>query len=212
MKLIIIISVLFVGTLHGQLKLNFFASAHGDDFKNRFTSVQTNTIDNVRQSHSIHNVVLQGIVGAASSVLFFFPPAALTIHVAWNDYDPFLGAALGVLTLSSFVFGNGVGVYLISNVENRKIRFWKVVEYSFIGAAAGATIIAIASTEYQTIPAEYGIAAALCPLFSSILYTTFIADWPNTFVDYPANNEVHSHKDLINHSKVFDLELLRYEF
>ncbi|QQS37913.1 MAG: hypothetical protein IPM56_08235 [Ignavibacteriales bacterium] len=211
MKRLLIILILCVGVPQAQFKLNVQSVTYETDFTSRYNSSVTSSIDNVRQSHSAHNIGLQVIVGSLSSALFFFPPALLTFHTAWNNNGS-LSAAFGVLSFASFIFGNGVGVYLISNVENKKIRFWKVVEYSFIGAAAGAIIITIASTEYQTIPDEYGIAAALCPLFSSIVYTTFIADWPKASVNYPINNAVHSHKDLVNHSKVFDLELMRYEF
>ena len=164
----------------------------------------------VTQKHSTENLCGQALVGSLCAFGFSFLPYSATMsNLGSNDQ---VSTASTILTLSFYVFGASVGVYWIAQSENPELSFWGTVGFSVIGAAVGSGLVAIFASGNDT-PFYGGVVlAALFPIISSIIYTSSIANWPteNQSISLPKNSL--SHKYLIQHSKIFDVELFRFNF
>ena len=178
---------------------------------NRITLFQPD--DNIFKHHSFINLSGQAIIGSVFAAGFSILPLAATVANAWGSDGTrtsraTLGVALSILTISSYVFGSAVGVHLIAKSENTELSFWGTVGYSAIGGGAGIVLLAILASQYETIPGG-GAIVIFFPLIGSMVYASFISDWPqeNQKISFYKNNI--SHKDLIEQTKLFNIELLR---
>lgn len=134
-------------------------------------------IDTTFGGHSVLNISAQVVVGQTFGILFSLPPMAGFWASVWSPHgNPATTAALGILTISSYVFGTATGVYIVADMENERLGFWKTVGSSAIGAGAGVLLLSILATQYETIPSNGGMIVALSPLFGAVIYTCFIAD------------------------------------
>jgi hypothetical protein len=120
-------------------------------------------------------------------------------------------AGLVLLTLSAYVLGAGVGVYCIANLESPNISFWGTIGYSVLGAAASAVLISILSS-FHNNSAAVAIIAAFCPVLGSMFYALFIADWPQVNKKKEWGMNFYSQKDIIEMSKIYNVEIVRIEF
>jgi len=162
------------------------------------------------RKHSFINLAGQAVVGTGLAVVFFVPTAAASFSIGWNNnLDPPIGATLEVLTISSYFIGAAVGVHWVAKAQNKELSFWKTVGYSFIGGSVGLGLLAILSTQYTTIPGVGGTIAALCPVIGSMIYASFVSDWPQEVPKVSLYKKSISHKDLIEQTQIFNLELVR---
>ena len=159
--------------------------------------------------HSLVNLSLQPIVGTGLAFIFSIPPLAGAWNSAWNHGTDVSQTTWAILTFSAYILGAGTGVYLIAHVENSKISYWKTVEHSVIGGAAGALAAALLASQYSTIPNAGAIFIAFSPVIGAMFYTSFVADWPHQNQDLSFNNKMLSHKDLINRTNIFNIEVIR---
>jgi hypothetical protein len=139
-------------------------------------------------------------------VFSFLPYSATMSNLGSNEQ---VSTASAILTLSFYVFGASVGVYWFAQSENPELSFWGTVGFSFIGAAVGSGLVAILASGNDSPPTAGVVLAALFPIISSMIYTSSIANWPTENQSIPLPKNSLSHKDLIQYSKIFDVELLR---
>lgn len=164
----------------------------------------------ISQKHSILNLSGQALVGSTFAVGFSILPLAAMWANAWgSDGTPASQTAIGILTLSSYLFGSAVGVHLVAKSENPELSLWKTFGYSAIGGGTGIILLSILASQYETIPGAGDVIVALCPIIGSMVYTSFIADWPQDYQKVSFIKTNLSHKDIIEQTKLFDIELLR---
>jgi len=191
-----------IGYLNAEIK--YF------DKNNNSNIVLFGTDKIVTQKHSFLNLSGQAIVGSAFAVGFSILPLAATWANAWgSDGTPVSQTALGILTISSYLFGSAVGVHLVAKSENGELSLWKTFGYSAIGGGVGVVLVAILASQYETIPGAGGVIVALCPVIGSMVYASFISDWPQDNQKVSFAKTTLSHKDFIEQTKLFNLELFR---
>ena len=198
MKLLIILTVvLFTENIFSQNALY-----------NKFSS-PLKLGNKVYDNYSLTNLVFQPVVGSVLAFIFAIPPLAAGFHDAWNHGSDGSQTVWGVLTLSAYCLGAGTGVYLVAHVENKKLTYWETVEYSVFGGAIGVITAAVLASQYSTIPNAGAIFIAFSPVIGAMFYTSFVADWPTQNRDLSFNNKILSHKDLINRTNIFNIEVIR---
>jgi hypothetical protein len=175
---------------------------------NHFTVIQQDNISS--QHYSFLNLTGQALVGSTLAIVFSIPPISAGFADAWsgksNDASQ---TALGILAISSYLFGAAVGVHWIASYENPNLSFWGTVGYSTIGGSVGAVLVSILATNYTTVPTVGVIIVALTPIIGAMIYASFISDWPIESKEISFHKINISHKDLIEQTKIINLELLR---
>ncbi len=166
--------------------------------------------------HSAFNVAGQIIVG--SSLAFIFPISFLYgSFLASFHHEPDDAVKVGLLFLmfSSYTFGAAVGVDWIASIENKNNSLLETFGYSAIGSGAGILLISILASQYETIPWCGGFVAFLCPILSSVLYTTLISDWPaqaEISSDRIEPDRIYGHRDLIEESMLIKINIFQLRF
>ena len=164
----------------------------------------------VSKKYSFLNLSGQAIVGSVFAVGFsILPLAASWANAGGSDGTPVSQTALGILTVSSYIFGSAIGVRLIAKSKNSELSFWGTVGYSAIGGGVGVILLSILASQYKTIPGADGVIVALCPIIGSMVYASFISDWPQENQEVSFTKTSISHKDIIEQTKLFNMELLR---
>uniref|UniRef100_A0A832LK16 Uncharacterized protein n=1 Tax=Ignavibacterium album TaxID=591197 RepID=A0A832LK16_9BACT len=175
---------------------------------NHFTVIQQDNISS--QHYSFLNLTGQALVGSTLAIVFSIPPISAGFADAWsgksNDASQ---TALEILAISSYLFGAAVGVHWIASYENPNLSFWGTFGYSTIGGSVGAVLVSILATNYTTIPTVGVIIVALTHIIGAMIYASFISDWPNESQEISFHKINISHKDLIEQTKIINLELLR---
>ncbi len=164
----------------------------------------------VSHKYSFINLTGQALVGSALAVGFSILPSSVAFISALSGKSTEISqATLGILTISSYLFGSAVGVHWVAKSQNSKLSFWGTVGYSAIGGGFGAILTTILASHYTTIPAFGGIIVALCPIIGSMIYASFISDWPQEpqKISFVKNNLTQN--DIFEQSKLFNIELFR---
>ena len=161
------------------------------------------------RKHSILNLSGQLLVGSTLAMGFSIIPAGLVGAASFGKETEVSVPLLNIIAVSSCLFGSAVGVHWVAKAENSNLAFWKTVGYSAIGGSGGVLILTLLTTQYVTVPAAGIVVVALCPIIGSMIYSSFISDWPqeNSNAAFYKNN--FSHKDLIERSKLFNFEIMR---
>lgn len=99
---------------------------------NNFIDIQTDNIPS--QHHSILNLTGQSLVGFSLTVGFSILPLSSAFGNAFSGNSTVASqTALGVLAISTYLFGAAVGVNWIASYENPNLSFWGTLTYSAIG-------------------------------------------------------------------------------
>jgi len=163
--------------------------------------------------HSYLNITWQLVVGSATAAGCSIIPWSIGFAEAWSgNSSPHSQTLWGVLTLVSYTFGAGLGVYWVSHVENPAQTLWGTIGYAAIGSSTAILTVALLSAKYTTIPGPITILAVLCPVISSILYGSFVADWPQSFNSASYKQIDFAHNELFESEKLFDMQLIRIMF
>ena len=175
---------------------------------NRFTLVYQDNI--LTEHHSFLNLSGQALVGSTLAMGFSILPLGAGVADALSrNSTKGSQTALGILAISSYLFGAAVGVYWIASYENPNLSFWGTVGYSAIGGSVGVVLVSILATNYTTIPTIGAIIVALTPLIGSMVYASFISDWPVKIQSNSFYKNSLSHKDLVEQSQIINIELLK---
>jgi hypothetical protein len=160
--------------------------------------------------HSVGNVFGQTFLGTITGIGFSFLPGLLLYMGAGADPVDFIG--FGSMFLSAYVLGNAAGVYWIAKSENPELSYWGIAAFSALGAGGGALLAWALADNYHTFPGYGFVLVALCPVISSILYTTLIADWPQENLSSSSFKNQYTYKDFVAQAEVFKIELIRIKF
>ncbi len=161
-------------------------------------------------NYSFGNVCGQAIVGSLCAAVFVVLPfSAVSSGLGSKDQ---VNSASAILTITWYTFGAAVGVHWIAKSENPELSFWGTFGTSVIGACLGTGFIYLLSDGIKSPPHFSVVIAALSPIISSMIYASFISEWPSENQNITLQKDNLAHKDLINHSKILDLELLRINF
>ena len=169
------------------------------------TFFQTDSL--ITNKHSAGNVSGQALVGAFCAVGFSAIPFSATSSKLGSKDQ--VNAASAILTIAWYTFGAAVGVHWIAKSENPELSFWGTVGSSVIGAGVGFGFVSAVSSAFTDPPYFSVVIAALCPIISSMIYASFISDWPSESQNIALQKNILAHKDLINQSKIIGIELLR---
>lgn len=189
------------------------AKIKSDSFSafNNFTVVQTDIISS--QHYSILNLAGQALFGSSLAVGFSVLPLSSAIGDALSGNATVASqTALGVLAISTYLFGAAVGVHWIASYENPNLSFWRTFGYSAIGGVVGTIIASVLAANYTTVPTAGVIIVALTPIMGVMTYASFVSEWPGVNQATTLNQVYDSHIDLIEHSNIVNLELLRIRF
>ena len=164
----------------------------------------------VSHKYSFINLSGQALVGSALAVGFSILPFSVAFGSALSGNSTETSqATLEILTISSYLFGAAVGVHWVAKSQNSKLPFWGTVGYSVIGGGVGAILATVLASQYTTIPTFGGIIVALSPVIGSMIYASFISDWPQEPQKISFVENSLTQKDLFEHSKLFNIELFR---
>lgn len=187
---------------------NLRTLSHENFNDNQKNFVRSDSISS--RNYSFGNVCGQAIVGSLCATGFaVLPFSAVSSGLGSKDQ---VNSASAILTIAWYTFGAAVGVHWIAKSENPELSFWGTFGSSVIGACLGTGFIYLLSDGIKSPPHFSVVIAALSPIISSMIYTSFVADWPSESQNIALQKNILSHKDLVNHSKVFDLEFLRINF
>ncbi len=185
-----------------QTNHNLFSSySHGniDDTTYQFVDIPFN-------KHSFSNIGAQALVGSLCAFGFAALPFSSISSNSGSKEQP--NSAAVIVTLASYAFGAAIGVHWIAQFENPQNSFWGTAASSIIGVGIGTGLLFIQSSDSYFI----GLIAVLSPIIGSIIYTSFIAEWPNKTQNISLYQKYFSHKDLVEQSKFFNAELFRLNF
>ena len=161
----------------------------------------------VSHKYSVINLSGQLLVGSALAFIFTIPAITAAGYNAWSGHDSKEShTIIGVIGISSYLIGAATGVYWVAKSSNSELSYWGTVGYSAIGGSASAIIAAILASKYTTIPNIGALIIALCPVASSMIYASFISDWPQKNQSF--SNKILTHKDLINCTNLFNIDLI----
>ena len=179
-------------------------------------SLEDSTNINYRTRHSGVNIGFQVIVGQGMGLVSGFIPYAIAWGSAFSDRGSKSTTDIALLlTIPAYIFGTATGVHWVAHLENKNHSYWKNVGFAAIGGGVGViTGLALASSN-QKLPGAGLIVMMLSPLAGSLVYTLFLADWPqkpaavNNFES--RNLKVNSclAKDIFERSQIVKVELFR---
>lgn len=186
-----------------QANNNFFYSHYYidiDDTTNQFVGIPSH-------KHSFSNICGQALAGLFCAVgLSAVPFSAASSKLGIKDQ---VNTASAIITIAWYCFGAAVGVHWIAKSENPENSFWGTAASSIIGAGIGTGLISIQSSSDSYF---VGLIAILSPIIISMIYASFIADWPSENQNLSLYKKNFLHEDLIEQSKIFDAELFRFNF
>jgi len=214
------ISLIFFGvSINAQALRDNFQFALSDSTHSLYSVKSMNSDylnSNQRNSHSALNIAGQVVAGSALAFAFTIPSLTGTIAAVYG-HTPNEAVQYGLLFLiySSYVFGAAVGVDWISSIENQNNSLLETFGYSAIGSGASILLLGILSTQYHQIPTSGVLTALLCPVLSSVLYTTLISDWPvqkKVSQEYIQPNHIHNYRDLVEESMQIRINIFQLRF
>ena len=166
--------------------------------------------DNIEShKYSILNLSGQAIVGSALAFSFFVIPLGIGgVHAMSGHSSKISEIAFATLAISSYIFGAATGVHWVGKSENSALSYWSTVGYSAIGGGVSGVVASIIASQYHTFP-NYGILiVTLCPIVSSMIYASFISDWPHKNQNLSFSNKILTYENFINYSNLINIELI----
>jgi hypothetical protein len=166
----------------------------------------------IPHKYSAINLTGQLLAGSALAFIFTLPSMTAAFYNAWSGHgskeSQILLSAIGI---TSYLIGSATGVYWVAKSGNSELSYWGTVGYSAIGGSVSAILASILASKYTTIPGTGAVIIALCPLISSMVYASFISDWPGENENLSFSDNILSCKDIINYSNLFNLELIHID-
>jgi len=201
----LIFYLVFVFNIFGQ-NTSFIDKYHFDDNNILYRKTANNLNENIQHRYSTLNLFGQTVAGYAAAVGF----SALPYYLA-GENNPGSDYKTGLIIFSvlTYLTGSATGVYFVSNIENPKISFLETLGYSALGGLLG--FVTASATFNQRDPSPFGIILFFAaPTISSMIYSSFVADWPENRVGIRENTKTVN--DFIEKSKLFNVQLLRINF
>ncbi len=219
MKIFFVPLILFTVAINAQTFRDNFQFGLSDSIHSlySFRSINSDYLNsNNRNTHSALNIAGQVVIGSSFALVFTIPSIYITFLASYNHKtDKVVDAGLLLLMYSSYVFGAAVGVDWIASMENENNSLLETFGYSAIGSDASLLLLGILSTQYHQIPTSGILMALLCPVLSSVLYTTLISDWSvqdNVSQEYIQPNHIHIYRDLVEESMQVKINIFQLRF
>jgi hypothetical protein len=223
MKYVIILVLLMISSLSAQNFTNFRAEKIGISYAQHQASdnlSQQNFQRAISSRHSFWGNAKQVAFGLSLGTVLALPPAIINAVNTLGEGDVLSEknfapqTTLIVLTVTVYVVGNGVGVYAAAKGENPSLSFWKTMGYSVLGGGTGVLLASTLSSIQEPIPTVWKVVIALTPLMGAMTYTNFIADWESSTQSRSHGNVggEYTHSNIIERSKLFQMNLLQIEF
>ncbi len=161
-------------------------------------------VDNITyQKPSFLNLTGQFVVGTALSLGFSAIPTILVFSKSPSQIGP--GEAIAaVIGVPLYLLGSATGVYWVSKKAVPNISFWNTFAFSCIGGSISIAIL-LSNIGKVNSPLVF-IAALIMPTLSSMLYTNLISTWNRKEVII--DNSI-THKDFVEQTKLFNVQLIR---
>jgi hypothetical protein len=219
LKIFFLYLILVTVTLNSQTCRDNFRFGLYDSTISSYSFGSTNSDylnNNQKNNHTALNIAGQVVVGSALAFAFTIPSLTGTIAAVYG-HTPNEAVQYGLLFLiySSYVFGAAVGVDWIASIDNQNNSLLETFGYSAIGSGASILLLGILSTQYHQIPTSGVLTALLCPILSSVLYTTLISDWPvqkKVSQEYIQPNNIHNYRDLVEESMQIKVNIFQLRF
>ncbi|NWF90095.1 MAG: hypothetical protein HXY50_11630 [Ignavibacteriaceae bacterium] len=209
-RLLLLISLFYLSfglqaqqPLYSSAKIDFVKSSSTKLSKFPNDSLTTNNLE--IHKHSAGNILAQAFLGFVVGGGLAIIPFSATI-VDQGDNNKKLNTNLIILSVLSYTGGVSLGVHWAAKAENPNHSFWLTHVSSLLSLGIGT---AIAFSGIEEPPYVTSVIAGLSPIIGSIIYSTSIADWPDESKNITFQAKILSHKDLVNSSKMFEIELLR---
>jgi len=174
-----------------------------------------------RDKHNTGNLIGQALVGPALSFGFSIFPSVGCLGTLFSDNSNNDGfTILAGTAVAAYILGAATGVHWVARAQNPKISYWKTAGYSLMGGVAGAGVLWAFSAKYKTIPWTGVTLALASPTIASMIYASYVADWPEkTGIGAGQSSGLSSrnysslsHKDLIESSMLFNIRIMHIEF
>jgi hypothetical protein len=164
----------------------------------------------LRKQHSALNIAGQAVLAPVMGCVCGFIPLCATFAAAWSGEDVY--SWFGV-TAVSYVLGVSLGVKWIGRIENKNLSYWQTVYYSALGGVAGgAATFGIARTVNRKAGGATAIAFLTSSVIGAIVYSTSIAEWNPKAGEISSPDKISSQKEIIERTKLFDIDLLKVFF
>lgn len=182
--------------------LNFSKSSSTELIKYLNDSVQTDNLG--INKHTTGNILAQAFVGSVCAGSLAILPFSAIITDQGNKKT--INTNLLIISIVTYTCGASLGVHWIAKAENPNHSFWLTQVSSIIslGIGVGVAVSGIEDPPYVTV-----VIVALSPIVGSIIYSTSIADWSDPNQNPTLQPKNFSHKDLVNRSKMFELEIIK---
>lgn len=183
--------------------INFYNELHN------YQNTKYYSTKNISHHYSALNLLGQNLAGYAVGVGLALPSYYLskTNNLAGSDDK----TNFIIFSLISYIVGSATGVYCVANMENPKISYWETLGYSTVAGAIGIAILTSTFDGDSISPIGVIITLAF-PTISAMIYTSYVADWPIKKNEVGFQYKTWTHKDLIEYSKIFNMELFRMNF
>lgn len=199
---ILILSQIYAQEIsHNYLNYESKSKTIDENYSDKFNFAKADNV--INSKYPPLNQLGQVAAGLATGIGF----SALPIIIIGSSRMGLGGLFLGILIGGPlYLLGSSTGVYWVAKPKNPDISYWSTFGFSCFGGLA--TIIAINTFNNETTALEYVI-ALLLPSISSMLYASYVAEWPNENQQVEFINKNITHKDFIKQTELFNLELIR---
>ncbi|HKJ80625.1 MAG TPA: hypothetical protein VJ954_01275, partial [Ignavibacteriaceae bacterium] len=185
------------------------------DIENIPKGVESDLFRSLQFIPGVH-IGFQVIVGQGMGFVSGFVPFAIAWGSAFSERGSKSTTDIALLlTIPAYIFGTATGVHWVAHLENKNHSYWKNVGFAAIGGGVCVIIgLALASSN-QKLPGAGVWAMLLSPLAGSLVYTLFLADWPqkpvavNNFETRNLKVDSYLAKDIFERSQTVNLELFR---
>ena len=156
------------------------------------------------KQHSTENIIGQAFAGILCGAGLSAIPFSSASSKLGSREKP--NESVLIIAVACYTFGSALGVHWMAKSENPENKYWGSALSSAVGLGIGVGLVfsGIEDPPYVTT-----VIAALSPLIGSIIYSTAIADWPDENPNMTLQPKILSHKDLVNSSKIVELEILK---
>ena len=172
----------------------------------------------LNKKHSFGSIAAQAVIGSVLGLGLGSLAVVSAFAYSWrHEGTTFGNVFFSLLIPSSLIYGSAVGVHLVAKRENPRHSFWQTVKYSAYGAGGGVVLSLIFASQHKSVSSGEVLLIALTPLIGSLIYSTYIADWPEAnqkdkLSEITFRKLHYSFKDYYESTQVFRINILSIAF
>jgi len=172
----------------------------------------------LNRKHSFGNIAAQAVIGSVFGLGLGSLAAGSAFAYYWRrEGTTFSNVFFSILIPSSLIYGSAVGVHVVAKRENPRHSFWQTVKYSAYGAGGGVVLSLIFASQHKSVSSGEVILIALTPLIGSLIYSNYVAEWPETnqkdkLSEITFRKLNYSFKDYYESTQIFRVNILSIAF